>query len=181
MGRMKDIYTELQEKGIDPYNLTEEETKKYIFLHGLNPDLRDQLLKEQVKWDHEERKAAYRQKNYGPVSKLGEIQDLPETIKEKIRNSSPNHEFEYAVQQKFQHAKHVLLTKHKDYGPKNISQSPGGPLNGLRVRMHDKVARINHLIDTGAKPENESLKDSFVDLANYAIIALLVLDNEWPE
>jgi hypothetical protein len=25
------------------------------------------------------------------------------------------------------------------------------------------------------------LRDSFIDLANYAIIGLLVLDGEWPE
>jgi hypothetical protein len=41
--------------------------------------------------------------------------------------------------------------------------------------MHDKLARINNLIDSGAEPENESLIDSFLDLANYAIIAQLVL------
>jgi len=44
-------------------------------------------------------------------------------------------------------AGNLLIKKHKDYGPTNISLSPGGPLNGLRVRMHDKLARINHLID----------------------------------
>jgi hypothetical protein len=38
----------------------------------------------------------------------------------------------------------LLIKKHKDYGPKNISLSPGGPLNGLRVRMWDKLARINN-------------------------------------
>jgi hypothetical protein len=75
----------------------------------------------------------------------------------------------------------LLLSKHADYGPKNISQSPGGPLNGLRVRMWDKIARINNLIDSGVSPENESLKDSFQDLANYATIAMLVIDNNWPE
>jgi hypothetical protein len=75
----------------------------------------------------------------------------------------------------------ILLKKHRDYGPKNISQSPGGPLNGLRVRMHDKTARINNLIDSGATPENESLRDSFLDLANYAMIALMVLDDTWPK
>lgn len=74
----------------------------------------------------------------------------------------------------------MLLRKHRDYGPKNISQSPGGALNGLRVRMHDKLARINNLIDSGADPRNESLIDSFLDLANYAIIAQLVLRGEWP-
>ena len=77
-------------------------------------------------------------------------------------------------------AGNLLLKKHKDYGPTNISRSPGGPLNGLRVRMWDKTARINHLIDSGATPENESLRDSFLDLLNYSAIALMVLDNKWP-
>ena len=75
----------------------------------------------------------------------------------------------------------LLISKHKDYGPKNISQAPGGAINGLRVRMHDKLARINNLIDSGADPEHESLEDSFKDMANYAIIGLLVLRGKWDE
>jgi hypothetical protein len=75
----------------------------------------------------------------------------------------------------------LLISKHKDYGPKNISQSPGGPLNGLRVRMWDKLARINNLIETNADPKHESLEDSFKDMANYAIIGLLVLQGKWPQ
>jgi len=74
----------------------------------------------------------------------------------------------------------LLLRKHRDYGPKNIAEAPGGPLNGLRVRMHDKLARINHLLDSGVDPQNESLEDSFLDLANYALIAQLVIRGEWP-
>jgi hypothetical protein len=77
-------------------------------------------------------------------------------------------------------AGNLLIKKHKDYGPTNISRSPGGPLNGLRVRMWDKTARINHLIDSGATPENESLRDSFIDLLNYSAIALMVIDGKWP-
>ena len=73
----------------------------------------------------------------------------------------------------------LLLSKHKDYGPKNISQSPGGPLNGLRVRMHDKTARINNLVDKGLSAQHEPLEDSFKDLANYGVIALLVLRGKW--
>lgn len=75
----------------------------------------------------------------------------------------------------------LLLRKHRDYGPKNIANSPGGALNGLRVRIHDKLARINHLVDSGKDPQNESLRDSFIDMANYATIALMVLDGAWPE
>jgi len=87
--------------------------------------------------------------------------------------------FEKAVSSKYIEAEQLLLRKHKDYGPKNISGSPGGALNGLRVRIHDKLARINNLYDSGAIPENESLRDSFIDMANYALIALLVIDGEW--
>lgn len=75
----------------------------------------------------------------------------------------------------------LLLKKHKDYGPKNISESPGGPINGLRVRMHDKLARINNLTDTKQSPQYESLEDSFKDMANYAIIGLLVLRGKWDK
>lgn len=75
----------------------------------------------------------------------------------------------------------LLLSKHRDYGPKNISLAPGGAINGLRVRMHDKLARINNLVDSGADPEHESIEDSFKDMANYAIIGLLVLRGQWDE
>lgn len=88
--------------------------------------------------------------------------------------------FEYDILDIADELASLLLKKQKDYGPKNISQSPGGALNGLRVRMHDKIARINHLIDSGNTPENESLEDSYKDLANYSIIALMVLRGKWP-
>ena len=78
-------------------------------------------------------------------------------------------------------AGNLLISKHHDYGPLNIARSPGGPINGLRVRMWDKIARINNLVDSKVAPSNESLRDSFVDLLNYSAIALMVLDGNWPE
>lgn len=98
----------------------------------------------------------------------------------RVEKAVSSTDFSASVEQVFDDAMKLLLRKHKDYGPKNISQSPGGPLNGLRVRMHDKTARLNHLIDNGAKPENESLMDTFVDLMNYSAIAILVLKGQWP-
>jgi hypothetical protein len=88
-------------------------------------------------------------------------------------------EFERDVADTFIELQSLLISKHNDYGPKNISDSPGGPLNGLRVRIHDKQARINNLIDNQKSPKHESLEDSFKDMANYAIIALLVLRGQW--
>ena len=74
----------------------------------------------------------------------------------------------------------LLLKKHKDYGPKNINQSPFGAINGLIVRMWDKIARIVHLTKNKQHAVNESLEDSFMDLANYAIIGLMVQRGKWP-
>jgi hypothetical protein len=88
--------------------------------------------------------------------------------------------FEEEVHEVFTELEELLLQKHHDYGPKNISLSPGGPLNGLRVRMWDKFARINNLIDKQAEAKNEPLADSFKDMANYSIIALLVERGVWP-
>lgn len=87
--------------------------------------------------------------------------------------------FEQDVRETMKELGDLLISKHRDYGPKNISDSPGGPLNGLRVRMHDKTARINNLIDNGTTAQHEPLEDSFKDLANYGIIALLVLRGKW--
>jgi len=99
---------------------------------------------------------------------------------EKLQVTNEPSDFTVSMWEVFDGAGNLLLKKHHDYGPKNISLSPGGPLNGLRVRMWDKMARINHLIDSGATPENESLRDSFLDLLNYSAIAMMVLDGNWP-
>lgn len=77
-------------------------------------------------------------------------------------------------------ARNLLISKHADYGPNNIARAPGGPLNGLAVRLHDKVARLVHLLSNGTQPNNESLRDTFLDLANYGLIGVLVLDGKWP-
>lgn len=103
----------------------------------------------------------------------------------KLRNDIPDPtDFELAIWEEVDDLVNLLISKHKDYGPKNISDSPGGALNGLRVRMHDKLARINNLYeymeDTGGfQPQHESIEDSFKDMANYAIIGLLVLKGKW--
>ena len=73
----------------------------------------------------------------------------------------------------------ILYRKHQDYGPLNIAGAPGGAMNGLRVRMYDKLARLNNLIDTGDTPNYESIEDTLIDLANYAIIGLLVQRGQW--
>lgn len=106
--------------------------------------------------------------------------DLPKHLNLDLKDSPAlNKQFKKDVEDTFNELKELLLSKHLDYGPKNISESPGGPINGLRVRMHDKLARINNLVDNSRNPQHESLEDSFKDMANYSIIALLVLRQQW--
>lgn len=121
--------------------------------------------------------------DYNPSRKFG-IQDYISENKGRdayghVIHTSP---FFQNVEDTFNELQELLIKKHLDYGPKNISESPGGPINGLRVRMHDKLARINNLVDKQmSNPQYESLEDSFKDMANYAIIGLLVLRNKWDK
>lgn len=116
----------------------------------------------------------------GSTRMVGTIMDLYHQSRLKNRNKV-NDEFTKDVWEIFDSAANLLIAKHHDYGPLNIARSPGGPINGLRVRMWDKIARINNLVDNGVTPTNESLRDSFLDLLNYSAIALMVLDDKWPE
>lgn len=91
-------------------------------------------------------------------------------------------EFELNVRDVMQELGDLLIKKHRDYGPKNISNSPYGATNGLVVRMWDKIARIVNLTKQGnVSAENEPLEDSFKDIANYGIIGLLVLRGKWDK
>ena len=117
---------------------------------------------------------------YGDDNSLDRLQEWNDYLQANP-NSKVDDEFITNVWRVLDSAGNLLIRKHHDYGPKNVAHSPGGPLNGLRVRMWDKVARINNLIDSKVNPSNESLRDSFVDLLNYSAIAIMVLDKTWPE
>jgi len=67
----------------------------------------------------------------------------------------------------------LLISKQKDYGKGNILEF--GEL-GLLIRANDKMARLKNLLSSHGEtsPKNESIDDTWCDLANYAIIALMV-------
>jgi hypothetical protein len=122
----------------------------------------------------------------GSTRMVGTLEDIQNQYKLKQRsrdtsNSKVDDEFISNMLSVMDRAGNLLISKHHDYGPLNIARSPGGPINGLRVRMWDKIARINHLVDNNSTPQNESLRDSFIDLLNYSTIAIMVLDGNWPE
>lgn len=73
----------------------------------------------------------------------------------------------------------TYINKNHDYGDsfgKSIEEF--GPVAGI-VRMEDKINRIKSLIKKGdeQKVTDESMKDTLLDLANYAIMLRMELDN----
>ena len=122
---------------------------------------------------------------YHNATPRGWVPDRPTGQGATVNNSTPNtskvNEFAADMWEVFDSAGNLLLKKHEAYGPTNISQAPGGPENGLRVRMHDKMARLNHIIDNPEVDVNdESLEDTLKDLLNYCAIFIMVRKNQWP-
>ncbi len=67
----------------------------------------------------------------------------------------------------------TVIRKQRDYGPENIRRFGR---QGLMVRMHDKVARLENLLlqlDGGGKPENESIQDNLLDVVGYSTIGIM--------
>jgi hypothetical protein len=98
------------------------------------------------------------------------------TSKELITSQD---EFYLDVMSASDEAVEILIKKHEDYGSENISRAPGGAINGLAVRLHDKVARLANLTETGRDANYESLRDTFIDISNYGLIGIMVLDGSW--
>lgn len=89
--------------------------------------------------------------------------------------------FDAALRRHSGKADGILYRKHMDYGPRNIADAPGGPLMGLAVRIHDKVARLSNLLATGNDPEFESLYDTLLDIRNYGQIGMMVIEGDWDK
>ncbi len=64
----------------------------------------------------------------------------------------------------------ILVRKQRDYGHHNIARFGRA---GLLVRMHDKVARLENLLQNDTNPENESVVDNFIDVIGYASIGIM--------
>ena len=80
--------------------------------------------------------------------------------------------FEQACREVAASIAETVISKQHDYGHDNILAFKE---QGLVVRLSDKVARLKNLLWTRTdKPKNESIEDTFVDVAGYAIIGLML-------
>ena len=84
----------------------------------------------------------------------------------------------------------TFAAKHMDYGLQNISL--GGDLTketdkkfsltGLAIRLTDKISRLRNLMVNGRNyVKGEGMEDTFIDVANYGIIGLLVGRDKWKK
>ena len=85
----------------------------------------------------------------------------------------------------------MFARKHMDYGLNNIAL--GGDilnneddkkfsLTGLAIRLTDKISRLKNLLVNGRNfVKGEGMEDTFIDIANYGIIGLLVGRNKWKK
>lgn len=84
--------------------------------------------------------------------------------------------FNEAAEKAAKEVSELVVSKQRDYGPKNILNSVVGPELSIAVRLNDKLARLANLVQNGATPENESLRDTADDIIGYGIVLKMVID-----
>lgn len=71
----------------------------------------------------------------------------------------------------------VYEDKNSDYGDSFHKLYERYGLQSAVVRLYDKMYRIENLATSTNKVKNESIRDTLMDLANYAIMTIMELDN----
>ena len=85
----------------------------------------------------------------------------------------------------------MFARKHMDYGLNNIAlggdilnnkEDKTFSLTGLCIRLSDKISRLKNLLINGRSfVKGEGMEDTFIDIANYGIIGLLVGRDKWKK
>ena len=84
----------------------------------------------------------------------------------------------------------MFAAKHMDYGLNNIAlggdltnkEDKKFSLTGLAIRLTDKISRLKNLLINGKNyVKGEGMEDTFIDIANYGIIGMLVGRNKWKK
>ena len=94
---------------------------------------------------------------------------------------------EFRTVQKEQY--NLFASKMLDYGLSNISlgsnldtkEDRNLSITGIWLRCNDKINRLKNLLQRDGKNyvPGEAMIDSFIDIANYGIIAMIVLKGKW--
>jgi molybdopterin converting factor small subunit len=108
---------------------------------------------------------------------------------EIFENEYPELSEEFKNIQKEQYE--LFAKKMLDYGLNNItlggdivnnSDDKKFSLTGLTIRLTDKINRLRNLVVSGKNyVKDEGMEDTFIDIANYGIIGMLVGRNKWKK
>jgi len=72
-------------------------------------------------------------------------------------------------------ARVLFEKKNKDYGDAFANYGPVGVI----VRMGDKINRLSTITNNGISlVDNESIRDTLIDLHNYSAMAIMLLDED---
>ena len=75
-------------------------------------------------------------------------------------------------------ALNLFQNKNNDYGDEFTTYGPVGVL----VRIGDKINRLQHITNKQITlVNNESLRDTLIDLHNYSAMAIMLLDEQSPK
>lgn len=88
-------------------------------------------------------------------------------------------ELDRAFQEVLQELHRLWRLKQQSYGPHNIAAFGE---RGCLIRANDKIQRLIRLVWSGlTNPlDDETIEDTWKDLANYAIMAIMCRRGEWP-
>ena len=94
-------------------------------------------------------------------------------------------EFQVVQQEQYE----LFAAKMMDYGLSNISlgsdlstkEDRDLSLTGIWLRCNDKINRLKNMLKRNGRNyvQGEAMIDSFIDISNYGIIAMLVLRGKW--
>ena len=71
----------------------------------------------------------------------------------------------------------LLVEKNKRYGGKNIEEFGQ---EGVVIRINDKIDRLKNIVFNKVKEtEDETIEDTWKDLAGYAILGLMLHRGKW--
>jgi len=116
------------------------------------------------------------------------IQDREQTIKDfKTNYPTLSKEFEKVQQEQYE----LFARKMLDYGIENIAlgsnlEDPYDihlSITGIWLRINDKINRLRNLLKRDGKNyvAGETMMDSFIDISNYGLIAMLVMRDKWKK
>lgn len=75
----------------------------------------------------------------------------------------------------------TYANKNEDYGDSFTETAKEFGSVAFVIRLSDKLSRVKQLIANDRKVDDEKIEDTLLDLANYAVMAMVFLENDKPQ